>query len=42
MRFALRVVFLDGDLAPVSVREAVPPRRIVRDPGATAVLELPA
>jgi uncharacterized protein len=42
MRFALRVVFLDGDLAPVSVREAVPPRRIVRDPGAAAVLELPA
>jgi uncharacterized membrane protein (UPF0127 family) len=42
MRFALRVVFLDGDLAPLSVRETVPPRRIVRDPGATAVLELPA
>jgi uncharacterized protein len=41
MRFALRVVFLDGALAPVSVREAVPPRRIVREPRAGAVLELP-
>jgi uncharacterized protein len=42
MRFALRVVFLDGELAPLSVRETVPPRRIVREPGAAAVLELPA
>lgn len=42
MRFALRVVFLDGELAPLSVRETVPPRRIVREPRAAAVLELPA
>jgi uncharacterized protein len=42
MRFALRVVFLDGAMAPVSVREAVPPRRLVREPRAAAVLELPA
>jgi hypothetical protein len=42
MRFALRVVFLDGELAPLSVRETVPPRRIVREPGAAAVLELRA
>jgi uncharacterized protein len=42
MRFALRVVFLDGELAPVSVRATVAPRRIVREPRAAAVLELPA
>jgi uncharacterized protein len=42
MRFALRVVLLDGELAPVSVRATVPPRRIVREPRAAAVLELPA
>jgi uncharacterized membrane protein (UPF0127 family) len=42
MRFALRVVFLDGAMAPVSVREPVGPRRIVREPRAAAVLELPA
>jgi hypothetical protein len=41
MRFALRVVFLDGELAPLAVREAVPPRRIVHEPRAAAVLELP-
>ena len=41
MRFALRVVFLDDELGPVSVRAAVPPRRIVREPRAAAVLEVP-
>jgi hypothetical protein len=42
MRFALRVVFLDDALAPLSVRETVPPRRIVREPRAAAVLEAQA
>jgi uncharacterized protein len=41
MRFAIHVVFLDRTLAPVSVRGAVPPNRVVREPGATAVVELP-
>lgn len=42
MRFALRVVFLDEALGRVSVRDRVGPGRVVREPGASAVLELPA
>lgn len=41
MRFALDLVFLDGDRRPVSFRRAVPPRRIAFDRRASAVLELP-
>jgi uncharacterized membrane protein (UPF0127 family) len=42
MRFALDLVFLDRDGRPCSVRRGVPPRRLVWDRGASAVLELPA
>ena len=42
MRFALEVLFLGGDGAVVSKRADVPPRRVVRHPGAAAVLERPA
>jgi uncharacterized protein len=42
MRFALDLIFLDGDGRPSSVRRQVPPRRFVADPGARTVLELPA
>jgi len=42
MRFGLDLVFLDGDMAPVSVRRRVPPRRIAFERRARAVLELPA
>jgi uncharacterized membrane protein (UPF0127 family) len=42
MRFALDLVFLDGDGAVISIRRAVPPRRLAGFRGATAVLELPA
>ena len=41
MRFAIHVVFLDAALAPVSVRGSVPPNRVLREPRATAVIELP-
>lgn len=41
MRFALDLVFLDGCLAPIEVRRAVPPRRVAWA-RAAAVLELPA
>jgi uncharacterized protein len=41
MRFAIDVVFLDRGRAPLRVREAVPPNRVVREPGAAAVLERP-
>ena len=41
MRFALDLVFLDFDLRPVALRRAVPPRRLVFERGAQAVLELP-
>ena len=41
MRFPIHVIFCDRDLTPVSVRGAVPPNRVVREPGASAVLELP-
>jgi uncharacterized protein len=42
MRFALDLVFLDGDGRALERREAVPPRRIASCRGARAVLELPA
>jgi len=42
MRFALDLVFLGEDLEPVSRRREVPPRRVVIERGARAVLELPA
>lgn len=42
MRFALDLVFLDRDGRPRSVREGVPPRRVVADRAAAAVLELPS
>lgn len=42
MRFPLDLVFLDeGDL-PLAVRLAVPPRRVVWQRGAKAVLEIPS
>jgi uncharacterized protein len=42
MRFPLDVVFLDRSLRSVSVRRAVPSRRVAFELGAQAVLELPA
>jgi len=42
MRFPLDLVFLDRDGRPRSARRAVPPRRVVRDRRASAVLELPS
>ncbi len=42
MRFALDLVFLDFDLRPVSLHRAVPPRRLVFERRAQAVLELPS
>jgi uncharacterized membrane protein (UPF0127 family) len=42
MRFALDVFFLDADGAVISVRRAVPPHRVLRQPGASAVLEVPS
>ena len=41
MRFPVHVVFCDRDLRPISVRGSVPPRRVVRDRRAQAVVELP-
>jgi uncharacterized membrane protein (UPF0127 family) len=41
MRFALDLVFLDGEGRPISFRRAVPPRRVVWDRRASSVLELP-
>lgn len=42
MRFPLDLVFLDRDGVPVSVRRRVPPRRLIFDNRASAVLELPS
>lgn len=42
MRFALDVFFLDSAGRFISLRAAVPPRRVVRDRLAAAVLEVPA
>jgi len=42
MRFALDVYFLDGGGDVITVRRAVPPRRVLCCRGAAAVLEIPA
>jgi len=42
MRFTLDIYFLDAEGRVVSVRRAVPPRRILWQPGSSAVLEIPA
>jgi uncharacterized membrane protein (UPF0127 family) len=42
MRFPLDLVFLDREGRPCAVRRGVPPRRLVWDRRASAVLELPA
>jgi uncharacterized membrane protein (UPF0127 family) len=42
MRFAVDVVFLDGDGHVVGVEERVGPGRVVARRGARAILELPA
>jgi uncharacterized protein len=42
MRFALDLVFLDEQGAPVAVRRDVPPRRLASHRGAAAVLEIPS
>jgi uncharacterized membrane protein (UPF0127 family) len=42
MRFALDLVFLDGDGRCCSIRPGTPPRRLAWDSRASAVLELPA
>jgi uncharacterized protein len=41
MRFALDLLFLDGEDRVIELRRAVPPGRVARCPGADAVLELP-
>jgi hypothetical protein len=42
MRFQLDLVFLDGDDLPLARFPGVPPKRVVWQPGAVAVLEIPA
>ncbi len=42
MRFALDLVFLDGDGRALAVRRGVRPRRLVCHRGARAVLEIPS
>ena len=42
MRFSLDLIFFDGGGRVVELRRGVPPRRVVRCPGAMAVLELPS
>ena len=42
MRFALDVRFLDHRGAVISIRRGVRPRRVVSEPQAASVLELPA
>jgi uncharacterized membrane protein (UPF0127 family) len=42
MRFALDLVFLDGDDRELAVHLAVPPRRLAWKRGAAAVLEVPS
>jgi uncharacterized protein len=42
MRFALDVLFLDADDRVIGLRRGVPPGRVIRCPGAMAVLELPS
>ncbi len=42
MRFELDVFFLDEAGRVIEARRRVPPRRVLRCPGACAVLEIPA
>jgi uncharacterized protein len=42
MRFAIDVLFLDERDRVIELRRAVPPCRVIRCPGAMAVLELPS
>jgi uncharacterized protein len=42
MRFPLDLLFLDEEGHVIELRREVPPRRLVRCPGAMAVLELPS
>jgi len=42
MRFPLDVYFLDAKGAVLSIRRAVPPRRILWHRGSSAVLEIPS
>jgi uncharacterized membrane protein (UPF0127 family) len=42
MRFPIDVLFLDEDDRVIELRRAVPPCRVIRCPGAMAVLELPS
>jgi uncharacterized membrane protein (UPF0127 family) len=42
MRVRLDVVFLDSAMQPLSVRRRVPANRFLCQPGAAAVVELPA
>jgi uncharacterized membrane protein (UPF0127 family) len=42
MRFALDLFFLDAEGRVIAARRGVPPRRIVWQRGAAAVLEIPA
>ncbi|HEY5942384.1 MAG TPA: DUF192 domain-containing protein [Solirubrobacterales bacterium] len=42
MRFPLDVYFLDVDGRVISVRRAVPPRRVLWQRGAAAILEIPS
>jgi uncharacterized membrane protein (UPF0127 family) len=42
MRFALDLYFLDRGGRVIAVRRAVPPRRLIWQRGAAAVLEIPA
>ena len=42
MRFPLDVLFLDDEERVLALRRAVPPGRVIRCPGAMAVLELPS
>jgi len=42
MRFPIDVLFLDGEGRVIDLRREVPPGRVIRCPGAMAVLELPS
>lgn len=42
MRFRLDVLFFDDEARVIELRRAVPPGRVLRCPGAMAVLELPS
>jgi uncharacterized membrane protein (UPF0127 family) len=42
MRFPIDVLFLDADGRVIALSRGVPPCRVIRCPGAMAVLELPS